>query len=82
MRSIAACYILLIDETIDRLNGKLERSRHSLESRRFRLSRSKTEYLRCGFSGMDRNGGEVTMGGVVVLRVEKFKYLGLIVEER
>jgi len=42
--------IVLIDETRGRLNEKLERLMHSFESRRFRLSRSKTEYLRCGFS--------------------------------
>jgi len=52
-----------------------------LEYRGFRLSRSKTEYLRCGFSGVDRDDGEVTMGGVVVPQVEKFKYLGSIIEE-
>ena len=64
------------------LKEKLERWRHSLESRGFRLSRSKTEYLRCGFSGVERDGGEVTMGGVVIPRVEKFNYLGSIVEEK
>jgi len=53
-----------------------------LESREFRLSRSNTEYLRCGFSGREGEGGEVTMGGVVVPRVEKFKYLGSIVEDK
>jgi len=46
------------------------------------LSRSKTEYLRCGFSGGEGGGGEVTIGGVVIPRVEKFKYLGSINEER
>ena len=74
--------IVLIGEARGGLSEKLERWRHSLESRGFRLSKSKTRYLRCGFSGVERDGGEVTMGGVVVLRVEKFKYLGLIVEER
>jgi len=53
-----------------------------LESREFRLSRTKTEYLRCGFSGVEGDGGEITMGGVVVPRVEKFKYLRSIVEGR
>jgi len=48
----------------------------------FRLSRSKTEYLRCGFSGVEREGGEATMDGVVLPRVEKFKYLGSIFKER
>jgi len=31
---------------------------------------------------VERGGGKVTMGGVVILRVEKFKYLGSIIEER
>jgi len=53
-----------------------------LESRGFRFSRSKTEYLRCGLSGVEGDSGEVTMGGVVVPRVEKFKYLGSIIEKR
>ena len=56
--------------------------RCSLESRDFRLSRSKTEYLRCGFNGVEMVGGEVTMGGVMVPQVEKFKYLRSIVKER
>ena len=55
--------IALIDETRGRLNEKLERWRHSLESRGFRLSRSKIEYLRCGFSGVERDDREITMGG-------------------
>jgi len=74
--------IVLIDETRSGQNEKLERWRHSLESRGFRLSRSKTEYLRCGFSRREGEGEVVTMGVVVVPRVEKFKYLGSIVEKR
>jgi len=41
--------IVLIDETIDRVNNKLERWRHTLECRGFKLRRSKTKYLRCDF---------------------------------
>jgi len=74
--------IALIDETKDGLNENLEKWRHNLEFREFRLSRSKTKYLRCGFSGVERDGGEITMGGVVIPRVEKFKYLGSIVKEK
>ena len=73
--------IVLIDETRRGLNEKLEKWRNSLESKGFRLSRSKTEYLKCGFSGAEIDGGEVIMGGVVVPQVEKFKYLGSIIEE-
>jgi len=74
--------IVLIDETRGGLNEKLEWWRYSLESRGFRLSKTKTEYLRCGFSGVEGDGGEVTMGGVVVPRVEKFKYLGSTIKGR
>jgi len=74
--------IVLIDETREGLNDKLENWRHTLEPKGFRLSRSKTENLRCGFSGVEGGGGEVTTSGVVITRVDKFKYLGLILEER
>ena len=74
--------VVLIDETIGGLNGKLGSWRHSLEFKGFRLSRSKTEYLRCRFSGQERDDEEVTIGGAIVLMVEKFKYLGSIVDKR
>jgi len=73
--------IILTDVTRGGLNEKLEKWRHSLKSRSFRFSKSKTEYLRCGFNGVESDGGEVTLGRVGVPRVEKFKYLGSIVEE-
>jgi len=73
--------IVPIDDTSARLSGKLEQWRHTLESRGFRLSRSKIEYLKCEFSGVVGSGEVVTMGGVVIPRVEKFKYLGSIIEQ-
>jgi len=73
--------IVLIDETSVGLSGKLEKWRHTLESKGFRLSRSKTEYLKCEFSGVVGSGEIVTLGGVAVPRVEKFKYLGSIIEK-
>jgi len=74
--------IALIDETRGGVNRKLEQWRHSLEYKGFKLNRSKTECLRREFSGVEGDGGEVTMCGVVVPRVEKLKYLGSFVEER
>jgi len=73
---------VLINETRDGLNDKLEKWRNTLEFRGFRLSWSETEYLRCEFSGVEGARGEVTMDGVVIPRVEKFKYLGLTIEKR
>jgi len=40
--------IILVDET--RANAKLELLRQTLESRCFRISRAKTEYMECKFS--------------------------------
>jgi len=61
--------IILIDEIRDGFNHKLERWRHNLESRGFKLSRSKTEYLKCEFNRVKGDGKEVTMGGAVIPRI-------------
>jgi len=74
--------IVLIDKTRHELNDKLEQLKHTLESREFRLSRSKSEYLTCGFSGVEGGGGEVTISEVVIPRAEKFKHLDSTVEEK
>ena len=41
--------IVLVDETRAGVNAKLELWRQTLESRGFRLSRAKTEYMECIF---------------------------------
>ena len=74
--------IVLIDETTEGVNGKLERWRHSLELRGFRVSRLKTEYLHCCFSGREDAKGEVTIDGMVIPKVEKFKYLVSIIHQK
>jgi len=45
--------IVLIDETREGLESKLELWRQALESRGFKLSKSKIKYLKCEFSGED-----------------------------
>ena len=42
--------IVLVDETRVVVNAKLKIWRQTLESRSFRLSRAKTEYMECKFS--------------------------------
>ena len=73
--------IVLIDETRQGVNNKLERWRHTLEVRGFRVSRSKTEYLHCYFSRRVEAGGEVTLDGRPLPKVDKFKYLSLIIQQ-
>ena len=46
-----------------------------------RISRTKTEYLRCNFSGTKSIGEpEVTIGGEVVACTSKFKYLRSMIQ--
>ena len=42
--------IVLIDESREAVNTKLERWRDTIQAKGFRLSRSKTKYLHCRFS--------------------------------
>jgi len=51
------------------------------ESRGFRVSRSKIEYLHCCLSGRVDEGGEVTLGGRSTTKIDKFKHLGSIIQE-
>ena len=59
----------------------MRRWKHTLESRGFRVSSSKTEYLHCCFSGRVDAGREVTLDGKSTPEVDKFKHLGLIIQQ-
>ncbi|XP_070042135.1 uncharacterized protein [Nicotiana tomentosiformis] len=55
--------------------------RQTLESKGFKLSRTKTEYLECKFSGETQRGeGEVRLDSQVIPRRGNFKYLGSIIQ--
>ncbi|XP_055802220.1 uncharacterized protein LOC129871346 [Solanum dulcamara] len=74
--------IVLIDETHNGVNDKLEGWRQTLESKGFKLSRTKTEYLECSFSGLPREAdGEVRLGTQAIQKKRSFKYLGSIIQE-
>ena len=73
--------IVLFAKTKEETNSKLEEWRAALEGKGLRISRSKTEYLRCDFSGTEPKGElEVTIGGEVVACTSKFKYLGSVIK--
>ena len=73
--------IVLIDDTREGLNTKLEHWRHTLEYQGFRLSRLKAEF-KYGFKGEVANREEVIIDGVAMLRAEKFRHLGSIIVEK
>ncbi|XP_076923356.1 uncharacterized protein LOC143585455 [Bidens hawaiensis] len=69
--------IVLVAETNQSLNEWLEEWRVAIEDKGIRISRSKTEYLCCDFSGVgDSEDTQITIEDQVVPQITKFKYLG------
>jgi Reverse transcriptase (RNA-dependent DNA polymerase) len=72
--------VVLIDESRIGVNKKLELRRQTLESKGFRLSRTKTEYMRCQFSGENLDDRDVSLDGRVVPMNDTFRYLGSMLQ--
>ena len=46
------------------------------------MSRSKTEYLHCRFNVSEGGvASEVAIEGAIISRIERFRYLGSVIEE-
>ncbi|KAF3621720.1 AP-4 complex subunit sigma [Capsicum annuum] len=72
--------VVLIDETHVEVNDKLEVWRQTLESKGFRLSRTKTEYLECKFSDLSHEDDVVVeLDSQAIQKREIFKYLGSMI---
>jgi hypothetical protein len=52
-----------------------------LEAKCFRLSRSKTEYMKCDFSATTQDEGDVRLDGQVVPKKDTFRYLGSMLQK-
>ncbi|KAM3395257.1 hypothetical protein P3S68_004262 [Capsicum galapagoense] len=73
--------VVLIDETRGGVNDKLEVWRQTLESKGFRVSRSKTEYVECKFNDVRReNEVVVKLESQEVCKKDSFKYLGSVIQ--
>uniref|UniRef100_K3Y0J0 Reverse transcriptase domain-containing protein n=1 Tax=Setaria italica TaxID=4555 RepID=K3Y0J0_SETIT len=72
--------VVLVDESRAGVNRKLELWREILESKGFRLSRTKTEYMRCDFGTTTHEEGDVSLENQVVLRKDTFRYLGSMLQ--
>ncbi|KAG2597229.1 hypothetical protein PVAP13_5KG193207 [Panicum virgatum] len=73
--------VVLVDESRAGVNRKLELWRRTLESKGFRLSRTKTEYMMCDFSTTRHEGGDVSLDGQVVIQKDTFRYLGSVLQK-
>jgi hypothetical protein len=58
------------------VDQKLELWRQTLEAKGFRLSRSKIDYMKCGFSATTQEEGDVRLYGQVVPKKDTLRYLG------
>jgi hypothetical protein len=67
--------VVLIDDSRIGVNQKLKLWRQTLESKGFRFSRTKTEYMRCQFSGEKSDDRDVSLDGRVVPMNYTFQYL-------
>ena len=56
--------------------------RETLESKGFRLSRTKTEYMRCDFGTSTREEEDISLEGQVVPRKDNFRYLGSMLQNQ
>jgi hypothetical protein len=72
--------LVLVDESREGVNRKLELLRQTLESKRFRISRTKTEYMRCDFGTTISEDGDVSLGAQVVPKKDTFRYLESILQ--
>ncbi|KAM3377282.1 hypothetical protein P3S68_009695 [Capsicum galapagoense] len=74
--------VVLIDESCRGVNDKLEVWRQTLESKEFRLTKTKTEYLKCKFSDLRQEDNVVVqLESQAVCRRDSFKYLGSMIQE-
>ncbi|GJN13378.1 hypothetical protein PR202_gb00072 [Eleusine coracana subsp. coracana] len=73
--------VVLVDESRDGVNRKLELWRHTLECKGFRLSRAKTEYMMCEFSVTRHEDGDVSLNGQLVAKKDTFRYLGSMLQK-
>jgi hypothetical protein len=67
--------VVLVDESRTGVDQKLELWRRTLEAKCFRLSRSKTDCMKCDFSATTQEEGDVKLDGQVVPKKDIFRYL-------
>jgi hypothetical protein len=73
--------VVLVDESRTGVDQKLELWRRTLEAKGFRISRYKTEYMKCDFSATTQEEGDVRLDGQVVPKKDIFRYLGSMLQK-
>jgi hypothetical protein len=74
-------YVILVNESRTGVDQKLEWWKRTFETKCFRLSTSKTEYIKCDFSATTQEKGDVRLDGQVVSNKDTFSYLGSMLQK-
>lgn len=73
--------IVLVDESHSGVQDKLEVLSHTLESKGFRLSRTKTQYMEYKFNDASQDSEvDVMLDSQAIPKKRSFKYLGSIIQ--
>jgi hypothetical protein len=72
--------VVLVDKTRVGVNMKLKLWTQTSKSKGFRISRIKTEYLQCDFSGVTCEDGDVSLEGQIVPKRDTFRCLGSMLQ--
>ena len=73
--------VVLVNESVEGVNINLELGRKTLEDKGFKLSRIKTEYIKCKFSNRRIRDESVKLDGVELVSSKSFRYLGSIIQD-
>lgn len=73
--------MILIGETLEEVKERLQRVMHALESNGMKINRDKTEFMFCDWVG-DGQVQELRVQEWNLNKVEQYKYLGSLVEEK
>jgi hypothetical protein len=65
--------VILVDESRTGVDQKLELWRRILEAKCFRLSRPKTEYMKCDFSATTQEEGYVRLDDQMISKKDIFR---------
>jgi hypothetical protein len=73
--------VVLVDESMTRVDQKLELWIQTLEAKGIRFSMSKTEYMKCDFSATIQVEGDVRLEGQVVPKKDTLRCLGSMLRD-
>jgi hypothetical protein len=70
-----------VDESRTGIDQKLELWRRTLEAKKFRLIRSKIEYMKYDFNTTTQEEGNVRLDGQVISKKDIFHYMGSMLQK-